>query len=78
MDIKKQKRNNININFIGIIDYIRDKDLEIQNLRYKLIEFQKMYELLVDIKEIINTESDMLSIDKLYNIEEIIKESKLI
>ena len=29
------KENNITINFTSIIDYIKDKDIEIENWRYK-------------------------------------------
>lgn len=35
------KKNNITINFTSIIDYLRDKDAEIENWRYKHLKLFK-------------------------------------
>lgn len=35
------KENNITINFTSIIDYLRDKDIEIENWRYKHLKLFK-------------------------------------
>ncbi len=34
-------KEEININFIGITDYLRDKDIEIDNLKYANIKLEK-------------------------------------
>ena len=53
------KENNININFTSIVDYIRDKDFLIEDLRFKLDKYKTTldkYKTTIDkIKELIKS-----------------------
>ena len=72
------KENNININFTSIVDYIRDKDFLIEDLRFKLDKYKTTIDKIKEIlKETIDDEFYINLTNKekaLYKIHELLEE----
>ena len=71
-----KKDNIINIDLSSLVDYLRDKDIEIEHLSYQLNEYKRIcedYERVLDkIKEYLNNNANEdLSVDCYYKFKDL-------
>lgn len=69
------KENNINIDLSPLVNYMKDKDIVIEHLTYKLNDYKRIcgdYERVFDkIKNYINNDEKELSVDCYYTFKDL-------
>ena len=69
-------KNNVNIDLSSLVDYLRDKDIEIEHLSYQLNNYKRIcedYERILDNlkKYLQNNANEDLSVDSYYKFKDL-------